>query len=223
MNRELVRFFYLAAFVTITWWMLVSVLGRFKNRFEKPGARIACAAVAVIVSFLPIGGLPLWQSVYGVWTNPSIPLFAMVAASLAHRVFGVTLLPATERRAVWIFGGVVGTLLYFHPTVFRGLDLYYLGWDRRGSVIVLGVAAIVLLALGKRVGVLFFAAFVAFALGVLESGNCWDYVIDPFYWLISLGVGAKGAIAWWQKQRQPVAVTGAPVVLPTAPTSVGRE
>jgi hypothetical protein len=32
------------------------------------------------------------------------------------------------------------------------------------------------------------AALAALGLEALESRNAWDYVIDPFYWLLSLGM-----------------------------------
>jgi len=44
------------------------------------------------------------------------------------------------------------------------------------------------LAWGNRFGVVLLSALLAYALTALESRNCWDYVMDPFFWLISLGI-----------------------------------
>ena len=43
------------------------------------------------------------------------------------------------------------------------------------------------------------AALFAWALGALDSTNLWDYVVDPFYWLFSLGWGLRE----WCKKREP--------------------
>jgi hypothetical protein len=58
--------------------------------------------------------------------------------------------------------------------------------------------------------VLLVAALVAFALGALESSNCWDYVVDPIYWLASIVVIVRrGAIAWWTGRRAKLSRTTA--------------
>ena len=52
----------------------------------------------------------------------------------------------------------------------------------------LGALAVLALVGGLRAGLLLVAALAALGLEALESRNAWDYVIDPFYWLLSLGM-----------------------------------
>jgi hypothetical protein len=194
MNHDPIRIFYLIAFVAMVWWFLLAGVARFKR--SKSGAllKLGLGAGAIIASFLPIGGLPLWQTAFGVWANPSLPLLGLVCAGLGQRLFGITWLQPADRRATWLFGAVAGTVIYLHTMVFGGMDLYYWGWVRPVSVGGLALTAIVFLAFGSRVGVLLLAALAAYALGVLESPNCWDYVVDPFYWLAGLGVALRETI-----------------------------
>ena len=85
--------------------------------------------------------------------------------------------------------------------LFGSLDLYYWGWDREGAGWCLAALAVVFLARGNRFGVLLLAALLAHGVDALESANCWDYVIDPFYWLIGVGVTATRSVAWFLARR----------------------
>jgi hypothetical protein len=87
-----------------------------------------------------------------------------------------------------------GSALYLHPMFLGAVDLYYWGWERTWAVWGLAAMAGVLLLWGNRLGVLFLAALIAYAVNALESQNCWDYIMDPFYWLISVGVVGTRAL-----------------------------
>jgi hypothetical protein len=93
-----------------------------------------------------------------------------------------------------MFGAITGSVLYLHPIFFRSLDLYYWGWDRAGAAWALAALAGIFLAGGNRLGVLLLGALIAYSVDALESANCWDYLIDPLYWLISLGVTVSWGI-----------------------------
>jgi len=66
--------------------------------------------------------------------------------------------------------------------------------------------AVLAIAGGLRAGLLLVAALAALGLDALESRNAWDYVIDPFYWLLSLGMlGATFLRAIRQRGSAPAA------------------
>jgi hypothetical protein len=143
-----------------------------------------------------VGNLPFWNWAFSFCPTPGVPLLALIGAALWQQVFGVALLEPADWRAAWIFGAVSGTWLYFHATVFRALDLYYWGWHGTVVPVVLAGLAIGFLAWGNRLGVLLLAALIAFELGALPSRNCWDYVVDPCYWIIGLGWVVVHTVRW---------------------------
>jgi hypothetical protein len=149
--------------------------------------KVGLGIATVLILFIPVEGLRLWNWAFSFCPNPSLPMLGLVVAGLWQRLFGIAVFKPADWNAAWIFGAGVGTILYLHPMCFGALDLYYWGWDRQGAWAIGGLA-IVFLASGNRVGVLLLAALIAFALNALESGNCWDYIIDPFFWMISVTV-----------------------------------
>lgn len=154
------------------------------------------AGVAVAgLGFVPIGGLPLWSRVFSFYPNPSLPMLGLVCAALGQRFLGLELLARADWRATWIFGAVTGTILYLHSMTFGAIDLYYWGWERDSAAWVLAAVTTGFLARGNRFGLVLLAALMAYAVGALESENCWDYVMDPFYWLFSLGATATATLA----------------------------
>lgn len=158
--------------------------------------------VTMLMLFVPVSGLPIWSWAFTFCPNPSLPMLGMVCAALWQHLCGMPVFKPADWHATWIFGAVAGTALYLHPLVLPSLDLYYWGWDRSAAVWTLAGVAVVFLAWGNRLGVLCLAALIAFELDALESRNCWDYVIDPFYWLISLGLGGTQLVLRWVGNRR---------------------
>jgi hypothetical protein len=149
--------------------------------------------------------------VFSYYPNPSLPILGLLIAQRSPRFLGVTIFQSADWWATWIFGAVVGSLVYLQPLIFgRGFDFHYWGWHSNYAAAVLTLTAIMFLARGNRFGVLLVAALVAFALGALESTNCWDYVVDPIYWLASVVVIVRrGAIAGWTRRQAKLSQTAA--------------
>lgn len=185
------------------WLGLLWTWTRFNLGRRGRWVNVSFGVAAMLLLFVPFGGRPLWNWAFSFCPNPSLPMLGLVSAALWQHLFGVTVFKPADWRAAWIFGAVAGSLLYLHPMALGGLDLYYWGWH--GEVAIYGLAALTLgfLAWGNRLGVLFLAALVAHRLGALESRNCWDYVVDPFYWMASLAMGATHAVGWLMERRRP--------------------
>ena len=195
MNIALVPVFY-ALIAIATLWLALLWCARLKASRRTRILKVLLGATTVWLLFVPFGGLPLWSRAFSFYPNPSLPLLGVICAALWQRLLGITVFKPADWRGVWVFGATAGTVLYLHPMIFGGVDLYYWGWDRELAVWGLAAVAVVFLAIGSRLGVLLLAALVAFSLNALESQNCWDYIMDPFYWLISLGVAGKRALRW---------------------------
>ncbi len=171
--------------------------------------------MTALMLFIPIGGLPVWSWAFSFCPNPSLPLLGAVCAALWQRLCGIAIFKPADWSAIWCFGGIAGTVLYLHPILLPALDLYYWGWHPEVAIWSIAVAALLVLAFGNRLGVLLVAALLAYGLGALESHNSWDYVIDPLYWLVSLGFGlARGlrGLKSLRRRRSLVpALTGTPL------------
>ncbi|HEY0945732.1 MAG TPA: hypothetical protein VGD81_10705 [Opitutaceae bacterium] len=174
--------------------------------------KLVLGAATVPLLFWPATGLPLWKWVFGFCPNPSLPLLGLVCGALWQRLFGVVVFTTGDFRAAWVFGAVAGCVLYLPPLGLGTADLYYWGWHHSLAVWVIAGCAVLFLCWGNRLGVLFAAALVAYELQALDSPNGWDYVIDPFYWLISSSVLlARAAGAWRKRRRQNQAAGDTPV------------
>ena len=189
MNVTLVPVFY-AAVAVATLWLALLVCARLKPNRRTRVLKVLIGVVTIALLFVPISGLPLWSRAFSFYPNPSLPLLGIICAALWHRLLGLGVFKPADWTAVWWYGVVGGTVLYLHPFVFGGVDLYFWGWDRNVAVWSLAAMTVVLFVAGSRLGILLLAALLAYAVNALESQNCWDYVMDPFFWLISCAVVA---------------------------------
>ena len=169
-------------------WLVVLCLFSLRGKWPRPGARVAVATAlaTVLLLFAPFGSISLWNRALSYYPSASVPMLGVVGGAVWNRLSGRAIFKPTDWLAIWIFGATGGTVLYLQSAVFAPLDLYFWGWDRSVAAGGLGGLAIVFLAGGSRFGLLLLAGLLAFALGALESHNCWDYVVDPVYWLISV-------------------------------------
>jgi hypothetical protein len=208
--------FYAMVLAATLWLALLWLAGRIR-----PGARpralgLVLGIPAMLLLFLPIGEARLWSWAFGFCPNPSMLLLGVVCAGLWQRLFGLEVLKPADWTALWWFAALAGTTLYLQPLVAGRLDLYYWGWEHGVAAWALAGLAVAFLAAGNRLGVLLLAALIGYSFDALESVNGWDYVVDPFVWLLSLGVlGArivKSLLARRRRRRAasapPFAVTG---------------
>ena len=189
------------------WLGLLWAGARFRSGRPQRGVKVAYATIAVLMLFVPFNGMPLWNWVFSFCPNPSVPMVGLVCAALWQHLGGVRVLQPVEWRTLWGFGAVAGTMLYLHPLLPSSTDLYYWGWQHAVSVWAMAGLAVVVFTRGNRAGFFFLAALIAYELRALESPNAWDYLVDPFYWLLSLGIAAghlaRAGRAWC---RKPVAL-----------------
>jgi hypothetical protein len=222
MTFALVPVFYSLVAIASVWLALLWCARVTPSRRSR--RKVIIGAITAVLLLIPFGGLPLWNRAFSFFPNPSLPLLGIVGAALWQRLLGVAVFKPADWSAVWAFGAIAGSGLYLHPMVFGAVDLYYWGWDRESAAAVLAAAAIVLLAWGSRLGVLLLAALIAFAVNTLESQNCWDYVMDPIFWLISVGMIGNRIVARVLGYRTRAVEAGSsPDGVSVADTARGRE
>lgn len=156
-----------------------------------------CAGL-VLCSFTivatPVGGMPLARWVAGFVDHWSVPTAALLATACLRWLFGINLLQRRDRQAAWLFGALAGLLLYPLALGWGPYDPYSLGWHFGPLFVAGAVLASGLLLRRNRFGAVLVLAIAAWHLRAAESGNYWDCLIDPFYFLFS--VGALGSWAW---------------------------
>ena len=142
--------------------------------------RNAVLPVAVVVLFVPVGGLPLVAHVRGVTGDLSMPTLALAAGAIFFRLTGRKLFERRELDALlWL---VAGAALFLYPFAlgWTPFDPYALGY---GSLAMTGALLLVTLAAWHRGSKLIVLVVLAGALaclgGIYESRNLWDTLIDP--------------------------------------------
>ena len=155
---------------------------------------VIAATLAGIVSIIPFfGHVPrYWLS--GLTPNISVPLFALLVISITERAGCPPFFRAREWRAAFLFGSIAALSLY--PSALGlglpSLDVYAIGWPWLvwgHSLLLFGVVAAVAALLvwrANRFGWILVATSLFYWLGVQESRNFWDYLIDPLYAVVSL-------------------------------------
>ena len=153
----------------------------------------ACAVSPRLALWLTFGGLgalwlpagaahiPVVAYVRGISSDLSITLVALACLVLFRDVFP----PVGEREKIPVFAAVLVAAVFLYPMAL-GLgdwDPYRLGWGQ--AVMWTGLLALVVACWlnGLRLlPALIALALLAWTVGLLESGNLWDYLLDP--WLV---------------------------------------
>ncbi len=211
------RLVHLIGLAALVWLLLVWAGGRLRTDGWPRAVNLALGIAAALLLLVPVEGLRLHSWIAGFCPTASLPLLGVVAAGLWRRLGGAALLAPADWTAVWWFGAAAGTALYLHPMVFGSVDLYYWGWGRASAAWGLAGLAAVFLAAGNRLGVLLLAALAGYAGLTLESANGWDYVVDPIYWLASLGVLGRRAVRGLVARLRPPAIAAASGLAPAQP------
>jgi hypothetical protein len=152
----------------------VAICGAVAGRRGAPwGLLVAAVAMA------PIGGIPLAGYVRGVTGDLSVPTLALLAAALFARLSPRPLLDAADRGALHAWAAAVGVVLYPLTLGLTRWDPYALGY--RPRVLLLVAAALVIAWWRRRRGaaLVLAAGVAAFGMGLMESTNLWDYLVDP--------------------------------------------
>jgi hypothetical protein len=160
-----------------------------KLRFELRDRRrkIAALVAAGVIVLVPPGWVPLARWVVGLNANFSVPLTALLLDWVWGRMTGTRLLGDRDRLAAGVFGLVSGVLLYPMALGIGGFDPYSLGWGFSWLFVLVFAVTAGLLYFESRFGIVLVAAILAYDIGLLESPNLWDYLVDPFY-VVTAGV-----------------------------------
>ncbi len=142
-----------------------------------------------IILWIPVGAaqLPIIAYIRGVSSDLSVTLVVLAAMDLILRVSGTREVADRERFAVRVAVAVAALFLYPLALGWGDWDAYRSGWTPVGMGVVLLVVSLLCWARGLQLlPALVGMAMLAWAAGILESSNLWDYLIDP--WLATFAL-----------------------------------
>jgi hypothetical protein len=165
---------------------IVAAVGR-RLGLRRPGLAVLAGATAV-AALVPIGALPVAGLLRGVIGDLSLTTLVLLLRSLARDVRGED--PVDPRATVTLQGLVTfaGVVLYPLALGLGAWDPYRLGYGNPWFLATLLAVALAALVLDvPLVNFCIALAVLAWGLGVCESRNLWDYLIDPlvFAWAAS--------------------------------------
>jgi hypothetical protein len=176
---------FLAPTLALT-WLLAAAAGACGLRLPGWKSGVGLGLLSLGMMLILAGGLPTARYLAGVIDHWSLPLIALLVSGLARRFLGVELLRPEDRKAAWYFGALAGVALYPLALGLGPIDPYGLGW--RFGPLFAGMALLssVLLWWGNRFGIVLVLAIAAWLFRLPESGNYWDCLLDPVYFIVSL-------------------------------------
>ncbi len=139
-----------------------------------------------LVVFLPVAGLPVGRWLFSVYPNPSIPITALLLSWISKNAFGVKLLDRAALHACTLFSLAAGLALYPMAMGVGTVDPYAAGWHFSWLFVILLAITLVLIFSRNRFSIVLLATILAWNLHLLESGNLWDYLVDPVLVIISM-------------------------------------
>lgn len=155
----------------------------------KPAApRLAILLAAVFVLMLiPFGGMPIAAYVRGVTGDLSITTLVLLWCALLRPWFGCVAVEAKHRYALLIMIALAALALYPMALGVGAYDPYRLGYGNPQFIVVLLLLALAAwFRKSSLIALCIALATLAWAAGWYESGNLWDYLLDPFMAIYAL-------------------------------------
>lgn len=168
--------------------LVLAAAARFGVDCRGGKQRMALCAASLVIILIPLRWIPLGRWIVGWNANFSIPLTALLLSRVWEQLRGARLLDRREALAAWVFGLASGLALYPMALGLGGFDPYELGRGFSWLFVLLVALTIALLRARNRFGIVLVVTILVYDLGLLESPNLWDYLVDPFYALAAAGV-----------------------------------
>lgn len=162
-----------------------SIIGLFRKNLCGWRPTLILGFVSALIVVIPLGGLAPARWLISVNANFSIPLMAIVFSKVWENASGIRLLDRKAFLSSCIFGLTAGLALYPMALGLGRLDPYEFGWSFSWIFVLLMVVTVMLLLMKNRFGVVLVACILGYDLQLLEAPNLWDYLVDPFFVLIS--------------------------------------
>jgi hypothetical protein len=159
------------------------------SRYKWQSTRMAIGvAIASLAMLIPVHGLSLFMYVWSIISDLSLTSKTYLVAWLLYRLGGPVVMDMKEVGKVMRGITIIGLLFYPLSLGLSSFDPYSTGY----SASILIVLTVVLLVYGMRKGYLVLSASMllalwAYLLGLMESDNLFDYLLDPMLFLYAAG------------------------------------
>ena len=153
---------------------------------------------AAIVLIVPIAGVSIAGHLRGLWGDPSIVTFLILLLYIVRP----SSLPSRPRLSTCVLVSIFVMLPLYLPLFLLNpsmpIDLYSIGWHPTWILIALAVIVAVSISLRKitHQWTNFIAvALIAYSVGLMESDNLWDYLVDPGLLFTIAFLALEGVVA----------------------------
>ena len=160
---------------------------------------------------VPLTQVPLHGLIRGIMGDLSVTTLVLLGAVLFSRVTGRTLLSTQDAYRVMATALVAGAVFYPLALGLGSFDPYRLGYEAGGFA--MGGSLLALLLWLKRhrtAGFIIATAILAWGVGLLESPNLWDYLLDPWLVLASMLFLGMRRLSLMRCRSVEVEITGGP-------------
>ena len=193
------------AFALCCWALFLCATGLRLQPFLLPGSLLLKTLLLVVFVGLLIPafgeGLPLTAFFRGVGGDLSTTLLALSVLSLSHRLVDTAAVTKREFTVLMVVISAAALLLYPTALGWGNWDAYRLGWGSWWLLAALLALCGVSAWLGLRVlPALIALALLGWSFGLMESGNLWDYLLDP--WLSAYALGFVFIKCWQSAFRR---------------------
>lgn len=168
---------------------LLVFLTLWRGAAQRRGAIRWVALACFALLWLPVGAahMPVVAYVRGITADLSITLIALAVWRICHLALGFRAIAKREEMAVMIMLAMAALFMYPLALGWGDWDAYSPGWGSWGMLLVLLMLCLACWAKGLRVlPALVAMALVAWSFGLMESGNLWDYLLDPWLSVFAL-------------------------------------
>lgn len=150
-----------------------------------------------VLLLIPVPEISLVGMSRGAIGDLSVPTSVLLYLGIAKRLQWLPPVSATSMRLLSMQVLLIGLLFYSTSLGLTLFDPYSLGYQPRGLLL----AVLVLALVNWRQGVYWWVAalglgMLAFSVGLMESDNLWDYLLDPLLVIYCAGYLFTGAASW---------------------------
>ncbi|MEX1118652.1 MAG: hypothetical protein WEB60_07645 [Terrimicrobiaceae bacterium] len=181
-------------------FLVLAVVGLWLRPFVKSVvARLGILGGILVISWIPIPGISLVVFLRGVMGDVSVPTFLLCglmvwrcldpsggkgSASQKKPPFSA---PNPSLHWFFLIVVIVGCLFYPMTMGFTLADPYSWGFAPHGMILVcLGLVLVLDFSGQRSAATLILLAIAAYAVGIMETSNLWDYLMDPLLFGISV-------------------------------------
>ena len=162
-----------------------------------------------IVIIVPIAGVSLAGHLRGLWGDPSIVTFLLLFLYTVRP----SSLPNRPRVSTCVLVSLFVMLPLYLPLFLLNpnvpVDLYAIGWHPKWILIAIAVIAlgsVMMRRLAPRWTNIIAIALIASSVGLMESDNLWDYLVDPGLLFTIAFLAIAGSITSFLGSRMPESI-----------------